>query len=121
VTIEVDASLHGRDSNEASGLMKKLSARHTLMVFISAVTLLAVVVGVQYGEAQSGYPARVTTETLTMTGLSARPVQVITETLTMTGRSDQPMQIYTDTLTMTGQLSKPMHVITDTMTMKGMP
>jgi len=83
--------------------MKKTSARHRLLILIPVAALFVAAVGVHYGIAQSGNPARVTTDTLTMTG-----------------RSDQPMQVYTDTLTMTGQSSQPMHIITDTLTIKGM-
>jgi hypothetical protein len=99
--------------------MKKTSARYRLMVCISALALLVAAAGVQYSYAQSGYPSRVTTDTLTMTGLSPQAVQVITETLTMTGKSNQPLQVYTDTLTMTGQSFQPLQVRTDTMTMTG--
>jgi hypothetical protein len=99
--------------------MKKTSARHRLLILIPVAALYVAAVGVHYGFAQSGYPARVTTDTLTMTGFSSQVVPIITETLTMTGSSDQPMQVYTETLTMTGQSFQPMHVTTDTLTMKG--
>ncbi|MBN2514647.1 MAG: hypothetical protein JXC33_01300 [Deltaproteobacteria bacterium] len=99
--------------------MKKKSVRYRLMVCISALALLLAAVGVQYGFAQSGYPARVTTETLTMTGLSPQVVRVITETLTMSGKPVQPLQVYTETLTMTGKSSQPLQIRTDTLTMTG--
>lgn len=99
--------------------MKRLSLLRKLAVIIPAAILLTASASIQEGGAQSGYPSRVTTDALTMTGLTAKPVGIATEVLTMTGSSPKIIKVTSDTLTMTGKSFQPLRVFTETLTMKG--